>query len=533
MRPFSDHSFIIFFLVATLLLQFNCTSTKIVRKHLNNNQVNSDTFLNLKNAIKVHMLDGGLYVINNPIISITKDSLIARGIYYNTNREKIRTSEKINTIRIDGQSAYKIPLSDVALVETNKITGLSGKLVAMSLVGVPSVISSVYCLTNPKACFGSCPTFYAWNGESMKLMAEGFSSSILPVFENSDVDMLYWAKNEGRKDFQIKLTNEALETHIIRYADLLVFPKHGNERIFATEDGKFYKTSKIISPTVCSGSEGDCRNLILQMDAQERYSEADSKNLAAREYVDLEFDGSAKNQLGLIIGSRQTLLTTYLFYQSLAFLGNNAGYFASRIESGDKALQRRVEKIWDLLGTIEVFVQGQSGKWIKTGEIDEMGPIASDVHLVTLPPQEPGTIKVRLKMTRGLWRIDYIGLTDITEPVEPIQINPTFITTNDSINDLALNQLCHSDEPLITLPGDSHTLNFILPDISNDYEIFIKSKGYYLEWMREEWIAEQNKTKATLMFGMPKLYLKLVANKFKAVEPTMEEVFWRSRYVKN
>jgi hypothetical protein len=344
--------------------------------------------------------------------------------------------------------------------------------------------------------------------------------------------MLYWSKIKGN-DFQLKLTNEALETHIIRYADLLVFPKKGQERVFATDAGQFYRTSIIISPSQCNAPEGDCKNLVEQMDAKERFSEADSKNLAAREYIDLEFNASSKKQFGLIIGARQTLLTTYLFYQSLANLGKEAGYFASRIESGDKSLQKKVEKIWDLLGGIEVFVQNRSGKWLKTGEINEMGPIASDVHLITLPPQESEVVKVRLKMTKGLWRIDYVGLTETKEPVQPILINPSWVITNDTINDIALSQLCDSNEPLITLPGDSHTLHYILPTISDDYEIFLKSKGYYLEWMREEWMAEQNLKKAYMMFGMPRLYLKLVADKFKVVEPTMEESFWRSRYVKN
>ncbi len=81
--------------------------------------------------------------------------------------------------------------------------GVTGKLLAMGFVGVPSTFLSVFCLANPKACFGSCPTFYAWNGKDMKLMAEGFSSSILRSYEKSDIDMLYWSKTRG-KDQSVK-----------------------------------------------------------------------------------------------------------------------------------------------------------------------------------------------------------------------------------------------------------------------------------------------------------------------------------------
>jgi hypothetical protein len=519
----------VYFTSLALLFQLSCTSTKVIRSLKDPDQI--DTIKSAKSIFKMHMRDGCLYILSDLTVYPAKDSLIGYGDYYSANRKIIRPTDQSHSLFLNGKVGYKISFSDIALVETNNITGITGKLVSMSLVGAPTVITSVYCLLNPKACFGSCPTFYAWNGGNMELMAEGFSSSILPAFEKSDIDMLYWSKCRGT-NYQIKLTNEALETHVIRYANLMVFPKKEQERVFATEDGKFYKTSKIVSPVSCMGSEGDCRSLLLEMDAKERFSEADSKNLAAREFIDLEFNTPASNQLGFVIGARQTLLTTYLFYQSLAYTGNAGAYFASRIESGDQSLQKKVNRIWNLLGGIEIFIQNQSGEWIKAGEIDEMGPIASDVHLIKLPPQYSKTTKIRLRMTKGLWRIDYAALTETTEPVEPIMIEPSLVMTNDSINENALCQLTESNEPLTTLPGDSHVLHYTLPDTSDDYEIFLKSKGYYLEWMREEWLAEKDLNKAYLMFGMPKLYLKLVANQFKVIEPTMEHTFWRSRYAK-
>jgi hypothetical protein len=519
----------VFLCLFALLLQLNCTSTKVIRSLKDPDQI--DTTKSAKSIFKMHMKDGCLYILSDLTVYPEKDSLIGYGSYYNANRKITRPTNQSQLLYLDGKFGYKISLSDIAIVETNNITGVTGKLLTMSLVGIPTVITSIYCLLNPKACFGSCPTFYAWNGDYMELMAEGFSSSILPAFEKSDIDMLYWSKSKST-NYQIKLTNEALETHVIRYANLMVFPKKGTERVFATEDGEFYKTSKILSPISCQGSEGDCRSLLLEMDAKERFSEADSKNLAEREFIDLEFNTPASNQLGLVIGARQTLLTTYLFYQSLAYTGNAGAYFASRIESGDKSLQRKVDRIWNLLGGIEILVQNPSGQWIKAEEIDEMGPIASDVHLIKLPPQHSEITKIRLKMTKGLWRIDYAALTETTEPVEPILIEPSMVMTNDTINDIALCQLTESNEPLTTLPGDSHILHYTLPSSSDDYEIFLKSKGYYLEWMREEWLAEQDLKKAYLMFGMPKLYMKLVADQYKDVEPTMEKTFWKSRYAK-
>jgi len=68
-----------------------------------------------------------------------------------------------------------------------------------------------------------------------------------------------------------------------------------------------------------------------------------------------------------IIGSRQTFMTTYLFLPEPGYLGNSAGNFAARIESGDSSLLKRVNKVWDLLGGIEVSVYDAKGKMDKSG----------------------------------------------------------------------------------------------------------------------------------------------------------------------
>jgi len=40
-------------------------------------------------------------------------------------------------------------------------------------------------------------------------------------------------------------------------------------------------------------------------------------------FLDLEFDSIPGKRLGLVLGFRQTLLTTYLFYQGLTYMGNS------------------------------------------------------------------------------------------------------------------------------------------------------------------------------------------------------------------
>jgi hypothetical protein len=63
------------------------------------------------------------------------------------------------------------------------------------------------------------------------------------------------------------------------------------------------------------------------------------------------------------------------------------------------------------------------------------------------------------------------------------------------------------------------------------YQFFMETQGYYLEWMREEWLAEENMKKLAFEFVFPGLFLRKAATEFKKIEPTMEKSFWGSRYV--
>ena len=41
------------------------------------------------------------------------------------------------------------------------------------------------------------------------------------------------------------------------------------------------------------------------------------------------------------------------------------------------------------------------------------------------------------------------------------------------------------------MPGDSYELAYDLP-AGDNFELFLDSRGYYLEWMREQWLRDEN-----------------------------------------
>jgi hypothetical protein len=318
---------------------------------------------------------------------------------------------------------------------------------------------------------------------------------------------------------------------VIRYVDLLAFPSEPGETVFASQEGVFYRSQAVHPPKSCVGAEGDILPLVASADGKERFSFADNRDLAATEDVVVTFDRAHYPQNGLLIGSRQTLLTTFLFYQVMAYTGTHYGQMVARIENGDQQLRKRIERLWDKLGGIEIFIKTENNKWEKLGEIDEMGPIASDIHLVKLPPLNQETVTLKLRMTKGLWRIDYLALASLVGEEMPIRIGPEQVWSNDTLCPNVLQLLHDKQEPLVTLPGDRYQIQYRLPG-DCQYQLFLETKGYYLEWMRDDWLREEDLKKAALALYFPGLFMRKAAPAFKAAEPKMEEIFWNSRYVR-
>jgi hypothetical protein len=86
---------------------------------------------------------------------------------------------------------------------------------------------------------------------------------------------------------------------------------------------------------------------------------------------------------------------------------------------------------------------------------------------------------------------------------------------------------------LVTLPGDAYDIEYQLPPRPEQYELFLESRGYYLEWMRREWLAEENLPLAAQILLDPAGAVRTLAPAFKRREPELERLFWSSRYVRH
>ena len=402
---------------------------------------------------------------------------------------------------------------------------MSPAIAPLAVVTGASLAVTAACLYNPKACFGSCPTFYVSDGDRSILQAEGFSDSIAPSLEATDIDALFRARPRERT-LVVRMTNEALETHVVKQVEILTVPRPPGGRVFRDGEDGFYGAVALHAATTCAAAEGDCAPALRAFDGTERTSLADGADLATREELTLEFPATDAAARGLVIAARQTLLTTYLLYQSLAYLGTRATEALAALER-DPSLKDGVLEAHRRLGAIEVLLPDGAGGWRKVGEAFETGPLAVDTHLVRLPPLPPGPTRVRLRMTKGNWRLDWVALAELGPRLEATRVPARAIAGKTDDGRIVTPA---PGAPIVTMPGDAYTFDFELPEHPERYELFLSSRGYYLEWMRREWLAEENPARAALLLTAPALALRLLAPAYKRQEPTMERMFWESRY---
>jgi hypothetical protein len=457
--------------------------------------------------LKAHMKDGRLYVLSKWQVGDAGRQVSGVGELFGLARETM------------GSGSFTVALDEVALLETN-VLQRSASAAALAVITGISVAVTMFCIENPKACFGSCPTFYVSDGTEAVLQAEGFSSSVAPSLEARDIDALYRVQ-PVRREFIVTMKNEALETHVVRGVRLLAAKRPTGGRVIATLAGEFREASDLRAVEACRADEGDCSAKVRAFDGDERFSAADAKDLARREVIEMQLPAS-DGPRGLVIASRQTLASTYLFYQSLAWLGRSASATLAALERGDRMVGGALTRLRDTVGGIEVLAETGGGDWVSLGEVREMGPLAADVVIVPLPVGATG--RVRLSLARGHWRIDYVASARLGARVEPFSIESGSVAS--------ARKLQPAQGPLVTLPGDVHTYSFLLPDDPRRYEFFLETRGYYLEWMRDEWLPDENPARAAQLMSNPAQLLRDVAPEFKKQEARMEAVFWGSRYAR-
>ena len=469
--------------------------------------------------LKAHLKGGDLvFLFNNWQIDTVAGFITGEGQRFDYNR------------RIRKEGNLKFSMDSVLIYEMNEDLELADGMMALFPLAIVNVAVTLACITNPKACFGSCPTFYTEDGNVFEAKGEGFSNAISPSLEYGDVDDL---NTSTRSDnFKIIMKNEAQETHCLKAVELWALPISDDQNALMTRNKDFFSSSAQIAPISAYVDGKNVLNSLLESDRNEYFSAADAENLASKEELILEFKATdLKQEQALVLDFRQSLMTTYFIYSAMAYMGDEVSDVFAKIEREKDLYSKLNNGLKSELGELEVYLWNEESKeWQLQGALYETGPIAVNRQIVPLQKMSSSQpLKVKLLMNKGLWRLDYAALAALDQKIEPLKLQPSQLKKNGSTHLFAKQQLLDAEKHLISLPGDFFELEYDLPDPNQKYALHLYSKGYYMEWMRNEWLGDKNLLKLNQMMNHPRRYLKREAEAYKEYELVMEDVFWSSQ----
>lgn len=520
----SKKYFYLLFLIITLILVESCNPSYRFRYNYQNANklLYESNNLEEKPFLKAHFRNGDVFIFNdNWTVDTVGNTVSGDGILYDFNR-------RIKTI-----GDYTFSIDSVALFETN--TNLdepqNHRLKKLAILTGINIALGVYCTAIPKACFGSCPTFYVDPNHNFHYAdAEGFSNAILPSMEYGDIDAL-GITELTKNDFYITMKNEALETHCVRAVNILAYPRLKGQRVFHANNDDFYLCENIHKISSASVNNEDISIKLKKPDYIEYISLSDEDNMKSKEEIIISFkDITNPKNLGLILHFRQSLMTTYLLYSAYDYMGYRIGEFLTRMETG-KSMKNNFGYFREVLGEIDIYVWDKKAEeWIFQNSFYETGPIAINKQFIPLKiDEEESELTVKIIQNKGMWRIDYLALTNIIDKVKPYELQPVQVNKNGSICSRSLEIINNVDKHLLSLPGNQFEFKYELPKKNTDYELFLYSEGYYLSWMHSEWQKETDLLRLRQMLSNPERYLKRQAADFKKYESQMEEVFWGTR----
>jgi hypothetical protein len=433
----------------------------------------------VESPVKAHLIDGSTVVFPDGVTVLEKEIRGDGQKYDLTLQSSVRVSS--------------IPLEDIAAMESYQTPIREAETVAGSAVAGSGVFIGGVLLF--KALFGSCPTTYSLHDGEFVLEAESFSYSIAPSFETRDVDRL--GVQPVDDEVRLELRNEALETHYINQLELVEITHQPDQLVFPDPNGRPIVVSEIFSPAVAvDNSRREVTRELSRADGDAWESPDHRLQTVStddfRDHLDLEFDVPTNvRETALVLRVRNSLLNTVLLYdvmlqgqgwRALDWMGQDLDGLVAKLRLG----------YWyrDRMGmSVSVW---RDGAYREIEHLPDTGPIAWQDVALTVPVTEPGRLRVRLSFVADNWRIDRVGIAKPLKNGALRTVALTDVLARDGSIVPEASELLRStdDDYLITRPGEQLTLRFHVGDseLGAKRTYFLAAEGYYIEWMRREWL---------------------------------------------
>ena len=497
--PWKRYRIPVRFLAVLILLSAiaGCSGTRLAHQASTMEQVQQqrEEIDDLHSPVKVYRVDGTIFLfrrgarVSSTAIWGVADVMTPDGSQDTGVNVTLAASE------IAGATLYEFKQSAGSIIGA----GITGVL------GAYSWLMAAICLADPKQCFGSCPTVYVPDRDSMLMVAELFSTSISPSLARSDLDRLCTV--DGEAPFPIMVTNEAVESHYIDKLQFVYVPHDPDETALPQPGGSIVLGGRrTLDVSARSSQDLDLTHTL-------RYPDGTSWRSGPEllltlppddpfDHVDIATVATGAEHVDLRVRWKNTLLSTVLFYNLvLGDQGLHALAWQQRLDT-DPIYAAAFSMMYDRYSGVRVLVW-DGNEWNQQAVMTDAGPIVWHEGSVTVPTFGQDTLRIRLRGLADNLEIDAVEIAR-SEPcaIEEIPLHWEVLSTTVPGDPDIRSALAHVDgDYFLQDPSESTALLLHLPPGARHGTVFVRSHGWYYEWVRQQWIKPSNTPRSNDMLN--------------------------------
>jgi hypothetical protein len=182
-----------------------------------------------------------------------------------------------------------------------------------------------------------------------------------------------------------------------------------------------------------------------------------------------------------------------------------------------------------------LHVQSWDGeRFVPVASLSPTGPIAWHEVAVALPPTTGPEARIRLSFLPDNWMVDRVGVG-----YRALGSSEFRAIAAEAVDDLPVSEAERILAPLratdkkyfMTSPGESHTLFFPAepPAAGTERTCFVRSGGFYIEWLREDWFKDAITVTQGPAFEPNDEAVQLTAKLWIKKKPGMEKQFLETK----
>lgn len=486
----------------------------------------------ITSAAKCHLIDGSVLIFQNGF-SVSNNTV--RGV-----GERFYFSEKDKLSFYNKFIVDSFPLDSIVAITTYDDYTSARQIANGSLYFMGAIVSGVtiYCISCPKCCFGSCPTVYTYSGGVASLETELFSSAIARMLEYDDLDKLQ-EKIPDNGLYKIKITNEALETHYINKFNLILAEHPSGTNIYPNlENGLTVINKTIQADSYVNSAGADIKKDLISEDSLNYRSDMSMVNELRNgtKYDHIVITSSVPEnsvKAKLAVRYKNTLLSTILFYDVLlGSQGVRAIEWTDKMNN-DRSYASDFKMVYDNFSGME-FEYFYKGKWNYAGKFPDAGPICWKITAAEVNVSDMKELKLRLRFIPDNFMVDYIRIEyDSKEnknySLEFLNPDIVFSNCNDSVSKVSSLFEKSDKNYLITNPGDIYELTYkIQKRYDTEQSLLISSGGYYNEWIRGSWVRNDSTCRSFDLYNINE-NLRQLAQSWETNKALIESEFINTR----